>query len=417
MEIRNIQYLLIAVIFVVLIAIAYQAGSRNQPIVFSDRDMLLSLWENYKKEYVDPSSFRTIDRQRNNITTSEGQSYTLLRAVWTDDKVTFDRSLDWTNNFLQREEDSLYSWLYGKLPNGQFGVLESEGGANTATDADTDIALALIFAYSRWGDENYLDQATRLLEDIWEETVIVINDTPYLLANNVDKHSSSETAVINPSYFSPYAYRIFARFDEDNPWEDLVDSSYDILNRSIDSPLDMERSAGLPPDWIIINKTNGQILAPPQNSNLTTNYSYDALRVPWRIALDYIWFDEPRARSTLGKMHFLQREWGDKKRIYGRYAHSGEVVSNEEPVAMYAGSLGYFMVSAPRDAKMIYGTKIRSNYNPDLGNWKNALSYYDDNWTWFGIALYTGLLPNLASSLPDEDLRVIRDMHQITYSH
>ena len=38
-----------------------------------------------------------------------------------------------------------------------------------------------------------------------------------------------------------------------------------------------------------------------------------------------------------------------------------------------------------------------SNINPDKQQWKNALSYYDDNWAWFGIALTQHALPNLAA--------------------
>src|SRR5690242_5505401 len=80
--------------------IAYHNSQRSQvPIVFSPKDVLTTLWDNYKQTYVqnDPSqpdgqSGRTIDTQNNNRTTSEGESYTLLRAVWMDDQATFDRS-------------------------------------------------------------------------------------------------------------------------------------------------------------------------------------------------------------------------------------------------------------------------------------------------------------------------------------
>lgn len=400
---KNIWYLLIFALLLIAFFALYQSGLvQSNVIVFSKRDMLLSLWDNYKKNYIDPSSFRTIDRQRENVTTSEGQSYTLLRAVWADDKETFDRSLAWTEANLRRS-DGLFSWLYGKLPNGEYGIITEQGGENSATDAETDIALALIFAHARWNDTKYLSRAREIVDAVWEEAVIEINSTPYLTANNIEKNSPSDLAVINPSYFSPYAYRIFAKINPENPWLELVDSSYDVLSRTISSPLDKATSAGLPPDWILINKISGEISAPQETSELTTNYSYDALRIPWRIALDHLWFDEPRAKSTLNKMIFLQNEWREKKTIYGQYSHNGIALSKEEPVAMYGGSIGYFVVIAPKLARQIYNTKLRANFDPDSGGWKNKLSYYDDNWAWFGIALYADLLPDLAATIPDEE--------------
>src|SRR3989338_2078064 len=56
-------------------------SATKSPIVFSEQRMLYLLWEGYKEEYLEPETWRTLDKQRNNITTSEGQSYTMLRSV------------------------------------------------------------------------------------------------------------------------------------------------------------------------------------------------------------------------------------------------------------------------------------------------------------------------------------------------
>jgi len=263
MRTKMIGYFLIAIALLTLFVVFYRNSRESDiPIIFSERDMLLSLWRNYKDDYIEEDSFRAVDRQRGNVTTSEGQSYTLLRAAWMDDKATFDSSLNWTENNLGREEDALFSWLYGERVDGTYGVLVNQGGYNTATDADTDIALALIFAYALWGEEEYLDKARAVIGDVWENEVVLINDTPYLAANNVEKTATSEFVVINPSYFSPYAYRIFAKVDPEHPWEELVDSSYDLLNRATRAPLDAEASTGLPPDWVLIHEDTGELSAP-----------------------------------------------------------------------------------------------------------------------------------------------------------
>jgi hypothetical protein len=57
------------------------------------------------------------------------------------------------------------------------------------------------------------------------------------------------------------------------------------------------------------------------------------------------------------------------------------------------------MIKAPETAEAIYNNKLQLLFNPDTNSWKVKLGYYDDNWAWFGIALYNSMLPNLAEQL------------------
>ena len=173
----------------------------DQNIVFSDRTLLSGLWDNYKKIYWESESGRTLDKQQNDITTSEGQSYTMLRAVWQSDQSTFDTAWKWTKEHLQRQ-DKLFAWKWGKNPDGTYGILSDQGGQNTASDADSDIALALLMAASRWQQRDYLDEARAIIPAIWEQEVITAADKPYLASNSLEK-ASKEEAIINVSYFSP----------------------------------------------------------------------------------------------------------------------------------------------------------------------------------------------------------------------
>ena len=88
--------------------------------IFSNQAMLEALWENYKEEYIEDSSFRTLDKQRDNITTSEGQSYAMLRAVWQDDKQTFDKSWNGLKIICGRK----ISYLHGYLVKKQTDLME-----------------------------------------------------------------------------------------------------------------------------------------------------------------------------------------------------------------------------------------------------------------------------------------------------
>lgn len=385
---------LLAAAFAILGFIAYKNSTERQvPIVFSPRNELQALWDQYKKDYFEAGTYRTLDPQKSNITTSEGESYAMLRSVWLDDKDAFDKSWTWTKNNLQRQ-DHLFSWLFGRRADGTYGVVTQSQGQNTATDADTDIALALVFASGRWNQAQYLTDAKTIIGAIWDNEVVMVKGRPYIAADNVEK-SAPQAMLVNPSYLAPYAYRIFAVLDPQHPWLQVVDTSYEVLSQSITLKLDKGSSANIPPDWVMIDKQTGALL-PPTISGLTTNTSFDALRVPWRLYLDWLWYNEPRASSTLQSMDFFSSEWREKGRLYTSYEHDGSPVVKNQTAAFYGGTLGYFLVTDPGYARSIYNNKLQVLFSPDSNTWKVKLGYYDDNWAWFGVALYNNMLPNLA---------------------
>ena len=397
---KMLGVLLVVTGVAVAIVVSYRNSEKaNSKLVFSSNTMLSALYNDYKKEYWEADVGRTIDKERANITTSEGQSYTMLRAVWTSDQQTFDKTWAWTKEQLQRPEDNLFAWKWGLKPDGTYGVLSDEGGMNTASDGDVDIAFALLLAAGRWQEEKYLDEAQKIIPNIWDQEVIEIDGTPYIASNDLEKQSVND-AVMNPSYFAPYAYREFAKVDKSHDWNKLVDGSYLLLNKSIDDKLGAASSAGLPPDWFLMNQENGVLRATESSTpDLTTNYSFDAMRTPWRLALDYEWNKEPRAKETLEKMSFLQREWDRSSVLYSTYAHDGKVVKKDEVAAIYGGNLGYFAVLNRSDGQEIYDKKLKTLYDPDQNAWVDGVSYYSDNWAWFGMALYDRQLENTAKNL------------------
>lgn len=368
----------------------------DQNIVFASHTLLEGTWNSYKKEYWESTTGRTLDKQQNDITTSEGQSYTMLRAVWISDKATFDKSWGWTKEQLQRQ-DKLFAWRWGQKTDGTYGVLTDMGGQNAASDAETDIALALLMAAGRWQQESYLTEAKELINAIWEYEVVEVNGKPYITSNNLEKFSQSPI-VMNPSYFAPYAYREFAKVDKEHDWNAVVDSSYDFLNKAMEAPLDKGSSAVLPPDWVLMDRKTGEISA-PTTPNLTTNYSYDAMRTVWRIGMDYKWNQEPRAKQTLEKMKFFSDQWEKNNVLYSTYTHDGQPVNQDEVAESYGTSLAYFDVVAPDQAKDVFDQKIKTLYNQNTNGWKEPLTYYASNWVWFGIALHENQTPNLVKEL------------------
>ena len=370
--------------------------------IFSNKAMLEALWENYKNDYIEDSSFRTLDRQRNDITTSEGQSYTMLRAVWQDDKETFDKSWQWTKDNLWKN-NKLFAWVFGKKEDGSYGVLNEIGGDNSATDGDTDIAMALLFAYARWGNSTYLLEADSIIKAIWDESVVMVDNRPYITANDIEKYNSN-TLLLNPSYYAPYAYRMFSNIDKTHDWQGVIDTSYEVIITSSAFPLDKQNSAGIPTDWVLLDRNTG-LLTASQNGDITTNYSFDAHRVMWRLYLDYSWYKDSRAKSYFEKNNFLLSIWNSDRNIYNTYSHDGRILDKGSSPAVIGANIGYFVIANPDIAKDIYEQKLLPLYNRDTQKWRYPLGYYDSNWAWFGLATYNDLLPNYFATLSEQDIK------------
>jgi endoglucanase len=360
---------------------------------FSAQNFLQTLWVNYKDQNY--SSGRAIDNQNGNATTSEGQSYTLLRAVWENDPTTFAETWHWTATHLERS-DHLYSWLWGTRADGTTGIMMNQGGGNTASDADTQIALALLMANARWHNQSYFDAAQATIQSIWKEEVITVQGVPYLAADNLEQSESGPAFTVNPSYIAPYAYRDFALVDHTDNWLGLVGSSYTLLGSVIHAPLDTGMSAGLPPDWVMVNRKSGALQA-PTNPGQTTNFGYNAFRTVWQISLDYQWNHDAEAKDFLQQLGFLGQTWDQHQRLLAMYTHSGQPNADYASLAVYGGTLGYFALTDDNAAKQIITSQFEPIYNDKLQQITRPLSYYDNNWVWFGYAQYSGRLQNLIS--------------------
>src|ERR1700692_604604 len=100
------------------------------------RAVLQQAWAGYTKTFIEPDG-RVIDPTRGGVTTSAGQGYALLRAAWMGDRQVFDTAWSWTAANLTTPSDGLFAclWSGGHLAD-----------SNSASDADSDIALALLYA-------------------------------------------------------------------------------------------------------------------------------------------------------------------------------------------------------------------------------------------------------------------------------
>ncbi|MFN8458078.1 MAG: glycosyl hydrolase family 8, partial [Anaerolineae bacterium] len=326
--------------------------------------------------------------------TSEAQSYAMLRAVWSGDRASFDSAWAWTQSHLL-DESSLPAWLW------QNGQIKDN---NSATDANTDMALALLMAGKYWDNPELLEAGRRMVQAIWEREVVVVGDDPYITAGNWA--GQGPVIALNPSYFAPYAYRIFQEVDSEHDWLGVVETGYRVVVEATESPLGHSRSAGLPPDWVGLNRETGELVPLELDREHTTHYGYDAARTYWRIALDWRWSRDGRAKAYLEHANFLRDEVNRllndgityKHRVSGIYAKDGAVVQEGSSLVSTAGAMAALLTLDADAANTLYAGQIVGGINrAEEGGvyWDNPNDLYTQEWGWFATALYANTLPNL----------------------
>jgi len=213
--------------------------------------VLQASWTGYRQHFITAEG-RLVLEEQGGGTISEAQAYALLRAVWAGDEETFGRVVQWTRANLSREAsrgDHLLAWKWGKASDGSWGVLDW----NTASDADMDYALALLLASRQgWrpppGFPDYLAEARQVARDILDKEVVEMPSGALYLAPG-NWHEKNPPYLINPSYFFPAAYRIFAQAGFDSRWSRLHADAYPFLER-LCRGVGETPGVGLVPDWV-----------------------------------------------------------------------------------------------------------------------------------------------------------------------
>jgi endo-1,4-beta-D-glucanase Y len=367
---------------------------QTDPFPAQLNQVLNASWQSYRRHFINPDGQVKVPEQGGG-TISEAQVYALLRAVWAGDGTTFVRVYGWTHRHLSRaagHDDHLLAWRWGRLPDGAWGVLD----ANSATDADLDYALALILAHRKgWrappGLPDYLEESRRVKNAILAKEVVRLPAGDLLLTPG-NWHESNPPYLMNPSYFSPAAYRLFAQVGggaATATWPKLYQATYPFLAKVVQR-LGDQRGVGLFPDWCRVDAA-GQISPAPGKG---TDFGWEAVRVPFRVALDGLWFKEPQAARLLkdGFLPFFKGQWQAHQRLAAVYHYDGTPAVDYESPVLYAGVLAGALAAGDKDFARELALKILSFYRED-GNrvyFEAPDNYYANNWAWLGLALYAG---------------------------
>ncbi|MDP2310981.1 MAG: glycosyl hydrolase family 8 [Pseudomonadota bacterium] len=338
---------------------------------------LADTWVAYRAAYVQDDG-RVIDPAGGGRSTSEGQAYALVRAVWMDDPESFALVRTWTIDNLQGgDPTALPAWRWGKTDGGEWTILD----AAPASDADQWLAWALLGAAERWDEPAYAEQARALLARIWDEEVLLIEGHPVLLPGPWAR--KMDPVRLNPSYWLPFAWRTFALADPDHPWASLIGPAYDLFDRC-------RAGAKLPPDWCHVRLTDGAVVAAPTGYEADGDFGFEAFRIAWTLAAEASWYREPRAKRLLKDFTALGKRWESEGLIPAVIAPDGRGRVGWDYPGMYGAILPALGQTRASVAEALWTRALEPRRLAH--GWGDPADYYGQNWVWFGWALWRGAL-------------------------
>jgi endo-1,4-beta-D-glucanase Y len=329
------------------------SASCGYPTNCSDADVQMS-WDTYKSRMIvgGGSGLRVQRIENGNDTVSEGIAYGMIFAVYMGDKATFDGL--WTYEKAHRDGKGLMNWH-----------IDANGntvGNGAATDADEDMAFALIMADRQWG--GYANDASTQVAAILANEVSSSN---VLLPDD----SGNMGTDLNPSYFAPAYYKIFQTYN--SRWSMVVDQTYTKLE------LCANDTTGLVPDWCT------QAGMP---SSRGMRYYYDATRTPYRIAQDACWNNDSRAVSYLAKVAAFFNNIGPNN-ITDGYNIDGSMPGTNVASAFEGPAGTSAMPSGATYASFIQQIYVRTGVVARTGS-SSSYNYYNGSWALMTLMLMTG---------------------------
>ena len=319
------------------------------------------------------------DAPNDNFTVSEGIGYGMLLMVYFSDNTTSH----------QPEFDKL--WAYYKnfstngLMNWKVDGFSSVNQSGAATDAEMDVAAALVLAYNQFGQQSYLDDA---------KTLIAAIKSQELDANNRLKPGSNWDTDKNPSYVSPAAFNLFGVATNDvATWNSVKTANYSLLSAN------QQATTGLWSDWCNVGGT--PTAGPSPKSFGSDIFYFDAVRTPWRMAWAYKWNGDTQAKTMTDKM----ATWLMTK-------------TNNTPIGIQAGSnrstgawletykasamTGGYLSAVSTGTSVAYQNYLNSGFNGmmRLGLAPNYEKYFSATLQLLYGLLLAGLFPDLTLANP-----------------
>jgi len=312
--------------------------------------------------YVEPDG-RVVRRDQGGDVVSEGQAYAMLISVAVGDRARFDSVWNWAQaNLMQPNGLLAWQWKDGVVVDRQ-----------PATDADLDAARALGVAAKRFNAPYYANDARKLADAIAKNALAYAADgKPVLLAG---PWAGTLPFYTNPSYHSPRAEQDLSVLTTDTRWQAVLEKQRATTAALIG--VDTKRVL-LPPDWAVV-EGDGSIRAagPPGDTNAEPKYSYDAVRLPVRLAESCDIADRKQAARLWTVLNRSQAT-----RVSAGMSLDGELLNNEgSSIGAVAAAAGAIAAGDAGQAYQLLDLAERMS--------TERRSYYGEAWTALGRIMLT----------------------------
>ena len=330
----------------------------------------------------------------------EGIGYGMIIAVYMNDQSLFDdlwryeQAHTWTYTALGQPSvaTSLMNWYIASDGTVATTANGGQSGTGAATDADEDIAWALIMADKQWKggqgslSKTYLAYAQQLVKDIWQYETI-----DYRLPKNGSGWGTD--SCLNISYFAPAYYRVFATVGSESRWlSNTVPYVYQVISQSLNAT-NGNQTNGLVPAFSTSSGASDQC-GMNGASNQAHTYQYDSCRTPFRIGLDACFNDSTDAIGYVARTSSFFAPKGAAGIVDGYQLNgtanpqfSGGTFNGLSAAFIGPAGVGAMHKQSGQNYQSfvddVYG-RIRQN-----NMWCGG-QYYDESWTMMTILTMTG---------------------------
>ncbi|WP_433975747.1 cellulose synthase complex periplasmic endoglucanase BcsZ [Tunturiibacter lichenicola] len=330
------------------------------------------LWTRYVEHFVQRDG-RVVDHDRDEVTTSEGQSYAMFFALVANDPASFDLVYQWSASHLANGSvaRNLPAWSWGRRPDGTWGVKDS----NSASDADIWMAYDLIQAGRLWKRPDYTSAGEILLKLIASKEVFQVHGSPVLLPGQTGFERDG-TVALNPSYMPLFLFQAAAQAQPSGPWSALAASLPWLLREG--------SIAGFASDWLEL--TPEGIIRPipaPDSGSARATGSYDAIRV-------YLW-SGITSSGTPGRAAVL-KEISSMATYMRGHAIPPEVITEGRPTPTGTGPISYsaalipfLQASQAPEAAAQQERRLNLAWSSQSGLYGDPPRYYDQNLSMFAL--------------------------------
>ena len=353
-------------------------------------DSVAAFYKRWKGQYVkdDVGSGQfyiwTENSTGNKKCVSEGQGYgMMIVAIMAGYDTAAKEIYDGLFRYYTAHPSNKNKYLMAWAQNSNF----KNADGSSATDGDMDIAYSLLLADKQWGSNNainYKNEADSMLAAIMLQEINPV--TFSILISNAIESDSKDYFDMRSSDFMPAHYKVFAAETKDDRWNKVIDQNYQIFN-SLQKKY--SANAGLVPDFIQhIHSKPAPAVPDYLESKYDGFYNYNACRVPWRIATDYILNGDQRSKIFTEKINNWIKETTSYKpdNISAGYTLAGNDIKGRYFEAM--SFIASFAVAAMIDNKNQEWLNKLWDYIESFNI--NQYDYYDNSIKMISLILLSG---------------------------